>query len=330
VFRAVPSALGVSARNQFDVNSLTVPRKPGEAVGGICLLKGKDGSALTINVEYNQLDPLLRATVSPAGDVPDTSGFSPYPGNINVLVFRCAPYLAVLDRTGGNIPEFVNPKYADAAKNVFKKPTRLECMMQDYPKLLVGDAGAKVGFTQMERFICFSAVKNNPKDALDKLKGSGFAESASTGEADIYAVGRYLLKRAGVSIETEEKTPGKLAYLGIPFPDLAKVVLAPSFGTTIAEVCARFPDPQKVSISARSSLVVEGDVIIKSLILDGNLVLRAEPGKRLLVDGLVARNKGVVFDPVDAANAQVPEAYRVRGFVKRDVETLVMTGNAAL
>ena len=31
---------------------------------------------------------------------------------------------------GGLVPEFVNPKYADAAKNKFKKPTRLECMMQ--------------------------------------------------------------------------------------------------------------------------------------------------------------------------------------------------------
>lgn len=28
------------------------------------------------------------------------------------------------------MPEFVNPKYADASKNSFKSPTRLECMMQ--------------------------------------------------------------------------------------------------------------------------------------------------------------------------------------------------------
>lgn len=32
--------------------------------------------------------------------------------------------------------EFVNPKYADAGRTVFKKPTRLECMMQDYPKVI--------------------------------------------------------------------------------------------------------------------------------------------------------------------------------------------------
>ena len=34
------------------------------------------------------------------------------------------------------VPEFVNPKYATPAKDVFKSPTRLECMMQDFPKLL--------------------------------------------------------------------------------------------------------------------------------------------------------------------------------------------------
>ena len=37
---------------------------------------------------------------------------------------------------GGLVPEFINPKYTDATKTAFKKPTRLECMMQDFPKLL--------------------------------------------------------------------------------------------------------------------------------------------------------------------------------------------------
>ena len=35
---------------------------------------------ITINVEYNQLDPLLRATIAPEGDVNDDTGFSPFPG----------------------------------------------------------------------------------------------------------------------------------------------------------------------------------------------------------------------------------------------------------
>ena len=106
VFSAINAALGVSSMHGFDVNSLTVPRRPGEAVGGICKLTNVDGADMTINVEYNQLDPLLRATVSPEGDVPDESGFSPYPGNINVLVFKCSTLSRVLKETGGSIPEF--------------------------------------------------------------------------------------------------------------------------------------------------------------------------------------------------------------------------------
>ena len=73
--------------------------------------------------EYNQLDPMLRATVSPAGDVNDKStGLSIYPGNINHLVFRLEPYKATLDATHGAISEFVNPKYSDSTKTSFKSP----------------------------------------------------------------------------------------------------------------------------------------------------------------------------------------------------------------
>ena len=41
------------------------------------------GREMVINVEYNQLDPLLRATGHPDGDVNCETGYSPYPGNIN-------------------------------------------------------------------------------------------------------------------------------------------------------------------------------------------------------------------------------------------------------
>lgn len=41
------------------------------------------GRTMVINVEYNQLDPLLRATGHPDGDVNCNTGYSPYPGNIN-------------------------------------------------------------------------------------------------------------------------------------------------------------------------------------------------------------------------------------------------------
>lgn len=41
---------------------------------------------MVINVEYNQLDPLLRATGFPDGDVNCETGYSPFPGNINQVI----------------------------------------------------------------------------------------------------------------------------------------------------------------------------------------------------------------------------------------------------
>ena len=67
------------------MNSLAVPRKAQEAIGGITCLTHRDGRKMTINVEYNQLDPLLRSTTHPDGDTNDESGYSPFPGSDTIL-----------------------------------------------------------------------------------------------------------------------------------------------------------------------------------------------------------------------------------------------------
>jgi uncharacterized protein (DUF2344 family) len=60
----------------------------------ITKLKDKRGNEMTINIEYNQLDPLLRATINSEGDVNDRdTGLSAFPGNINQLLFRLEPYV---------------------------------------------------------------------------------------------------------------------------------------------------------------------------------------------------------------------------------------------
>lgn len=66
-------------------------------------------------------------------------------GNINQLILKVDSYAQSLEETQGIIAEFVNPKYTDASKTAFKSSTRLECMMQDYPKAL--PSSAAVGFT---------------------------------------------------------------------------------------------------------------------------------------------------------------------------------------
>ena len=136
-------------------------------------------------MEYNQLDPLLRASGFKDGDVNDKrTGYSPYPGNINQLLFKVDAYVAVLERTKGLMPEFVNPKYADEAKTVFKKPTRLECMMQDFPTVLKEEECAKVGFTSTSASLCFSPVKNATADGVKLQEKGSPPGTAATGEAN--------------------------------------------------------------------------------------------------------------------------------------------------
>ena len=53
--RVVPSILGVSRVNNWEMNSVCVPRMPGESMGAICKLVKEDnsGDVTVINVEYN-------------------------------------------------------------------------------------------------------------------------------------------------------------------------------------------------------------------------------------------------------------------------------------
>ena len=59
--RSFPLLLGISAKNDFDFNTLGVPRKPGEAVGAITTLIHKETKQnLTINIEYNQVESAFK------------------------------------------------------------------------------------------------------------------------------------------------------------------------------------------------------------------------------------------------------------------------------
>ena len=140
VVGGVMPALGLSVTRRLAMNTISVPRKAGDASGALMSLTadGGKGRNLTVNVEYNQLDALVRGSgeSSPlggggSGDTNDpVTGVSPYPGNTNQLIVDIVPYMEALNATHGLMPEFVNPKYTDKSKTSFKSPTRLECMMQ--------------------------------------------------------------------------------------------------------------------------------------------------------------------------------------------------------
>ena len=277
VFNAALAAIGVSEQRGYDFNSIAVNRIPGEAVGGIARLVRNGAPDLTINVEYNLLDPLLRATVSPEGDVPDEKGFSKFPGNINLLIVRLAPYLKVLESSGGVVAEFVNPKFSDATRTSFKKPARLETLMQDLPKNFT--TGEKVGVTVFDRVWCFSACKNNLADAAQKVIQNGPPESASSAENDFYEAGRAKLRAAGMIVE---ESPREMLR-GVPFTTGPRVILRPSFALTLADVRVKI---QGGRISGDATLVLEGDVHLKNVTIPAgtSLIVHAEDGAPVLIE----------------------------------------------
>jgi UDP-sugar pyrophosphorylase len=310
VFNALPAAVGVSVEKGFDFNSIAVNRIPGEAVGGLAKLV-KGDTALTLNVEYNQLDPLLRATVSPEGDVPNAQGFSMFPGNINVLVIKLASYVKILERTRGIIAEFVNPKYADATKTAFKSPTRLETMMQDLPKLFGPDE--KPGVTVFDRKWAFSANKNNIKDAAAKHAAGGPPESGATAESDFYLAGRMKLAAAGMKVEPAKEE----LILGIPFTPGPRVLLRPSFAITLAEVREKIKGGK---ISGDATLVLDGkDISLENVeITKGSaLVIHADDSAHVTAKDLKVENEGYELVPLTAdeqASPATPEYLKLRGY----------------
>ncbi len=334
-FNALSTMLGVSIKHNLDVNTLTVPRKAKQSMGAITQLVQTEsflgsGKTMTINIEYNQLDPLLRASGQyPNGDVNDpVTNLSPFPGNTNQLLFAMESYFLHLEHSGGSMPEFVNPKYADGNKNVFKKPTRLECMMQDYPKIL--KSSSKVGFTLLPSWFCYSPCKNNSNDAVVAAAIGIPPSCAYTAETDQYNCHAQILRLIGVQCPS---APPK-SYLNITCIPGPQIVLLPSFGIFPSILKSKFIHPERVEITPRSTLVIEGDVEIHSLRLDGALQLIAVPGTKLIVkagdnDDLCAPSKqtysskiisnaGYVYKEIDVSRKAVIDHQRVQTNKNKD------------
>eukprot|EP00484_Ammonia_sp_Unknown_P017583 CAMPEP_0197039630 /NCGR_PEP_ID=MMETSP1384-20130603/16411_1 /TAXON_ID=29189 /ORGANISM="Ammonia sp." /LENGTH=635 /DNA_ID=CAMNT_0042470259 /DNA_START=84 /DNA_END=1991 /DNA_ORIENTATION=- len=341
-FRALPSTLGVSVESNYAMNSMTVPRTAGQALGAITKLTNKNNAndVLTINVEYNQLAALL-----PDGDVNDPkTGFSQYPGNTNTFVINNDVYCVVMEKYKGAIPEFVNPKYADDTKTTFKKPTRLECMMQEYPKLLsqyhreFGAGGGSeekkaddqalslnVGMTCFPPWLAMKPVKSNLADSIKDVQKMGSAFSAAHGEAAVYFLNRTLLRAAAKNENLTTESKEKLELVkGLPVDYGARVVLYPSFGSTVKEMSGKLKG--EISITERSTLVIDGDdVEIDGLKLDGALIVRCKgKGTKVVIKNLSVSNKGHEFKGIDVNDTKIEEKYRIRGYVLNVMEQRVI------
>lgn len=328
VINSVLPTLGVSIQKGFDMNSICIPRLAGEAAGAITRLEHKTDpeKSLVINVEYNQLDPLLKTQGDCKGDVPDPStGLSPYPGNANNIVIGLEAYATTLrGEDQGVVVEFVNPKYKDETRTDFKKPTRLECMMQDIPKLFQKELGAQVniGFTTFDRWFTFSPAKNSLESGIDAVSNGSVAPGTmSSAESDMYIQNQRKLRHAGMQIDVTEDSD-LVVVGGIPVTAGPRIVLNPEFAVTQSEVVNKIHGG---SITKRSSLVLEGQgLTVKNLKLDGALVVQAAFGCEVEIDGLVVNNKGYELEEIQ--NDEADEEVSIRGYTmsKTEVKEIII------
>jgi len=182
-------------------------------------------------------------------------------------------YLKALDKTKGLIPEFVNPKYADEAKTKFKSPTRLECLMQDLPKLLTD--GEKVGFTSYPRWFCFSTCKNNLKDACAKLKKNLGPEAAFSVEQDIFILNAKMIESFGKLEVVQDEDPVQVEVEGCVFKFGPRIIIYPSFAASISELKEKMEKMKgKIRMTINSVLILKNDVTIEEGVdLNGYLTI---------------------------------------------------------
>ncbi len=320
VFNAMIAALGASRKHDFDFTSIAVPRVAKEAMGALAQLR-KDSTSLTVNVEYNQLDALLRATTHPDGDVEDATGWSPYPGNVNGLIVNLSTYRTVLQKSGGLMPEFINPKYADEEKSKLKEPARLETMMQDLPRLFSSVQG--VGVVTFDRKWCFSPLKNRLDTGAHKQAQGQPPECALTAEVDFYAGGGTKCAWAGSKVDRG----GEQEIWGLPFSDQPRVILSPSFALTLDELRKKLRD---LELQPQSTLIINGkDIELHNVSLAEGAALEISvvEGASVVIDGLHVKNEGYQLKALTQKELEddtTPPYLKIRGYCFQKVGCLTI------
>ncbi|KUF87155.1 hypothetical protein AM588_10001419 [Phytophthora nicotianae] len=298
-----------------------------DASGGIVRFTSPSNKHSTLfNVEYHELDQFLRTrakTEYPDGDINDLeTGFSPFPGNINGIVAALDSYVSVLETSKGFVPEVFNPKFRANTKCAFKSPARLECMMQDYPKLLVQyqiqhhDCNQGVGLVQFPSSVVYSPCKNDAASASEKVKNDIPPQCASSAEHEVFAVNRLKLKALGVSMPKEIKLR---SYLDVPVDCSGpQIVFGSGFALSQTTLAKKFTNPSAIKLTARSTLIVEGaDVTFDALDLDGAVRVVACPGANVRVKSLCVKNAGVEYESVSSDSDPVES---MRGYRLKQIE----------
>jgi hypothetical protein len=142
-------------------------------------------------------------------------------------------------------------------------------------------------------------------------------ESASTGEADLYAFHRRIFRLAGAVVD-EGRTE---SFRGVAVALFPVIQVSPALTIPLAPLLKTLTG---VRVSHRSTLVIDAATIeIHGLELDGALEIKAVHGAHIRIRNIVVKNRGWVARELDSAS-DVPPALAIRGFCFDRHETLVI------
>ena len=137
-------------------------------------------------------------------------------------------------------------------------------------------------------------MKNNVADAAVKQQGGLEPACAAAGEFDVYKFNCDYLRGCGVAIGDYKED----SFLGIECQIPPAVSLAPSVYLGHGKVMGG-------SLAAGSTLVLEGDVTLENVSVDGCLVVKAAPGQAVVLKDLAVKNKGWTFEALSEAELAV-------------------------
>ena len=311
VMNGVLPMLGMMRKEGKPLVIASAVRSPGEPAGALLETIDENGKRSIENMEYNY--------IKDAFSTEDEERLNS--GNINVYMFDLAYYTGILERTGGVIAEFVNPKKDPANPERFTAAARAETMMQDiYPEAPITSV---MVLNFEDKRLIFSPVKNGI--LKDGKVTASFTDTMVSGEEDYHQNGRKLLREAGVEValdgQDEITIQGKKHKLG------ARVILG-KWGYLVSALKSRFSGINK--ISDRSVVNLTGEVGFNNLDVDGALKVTAAEGVSVVLSGEV-KNAGYEYMDFTQATREKMLAdgqtdrvaqYEVRGYFANPVEEL--------
>ncbi|CAE8723991.1 unnamed protein product, partial [Polarella glacialis] len=116
-----------------------------------------------------------------------------------------------------------------------------------------------------------------------------------------------LLQLAGSDVEIEE--PEDVTFLGITAKIGARIVLQPSFAISLEQMKEKVKG--KIRISRKSELIIDGQVVLDGLELDGAMTVRGPGG----LTNKVLKNAGRSLEAIPSEELpSLPPALQIRGY----------------